>query len=150
MVKSFPLFQPILDRKLIRLWETQDKCLLIGNLLHISVKMHFNQSTETLWEYWINGLLNLQIADILSHCIQISSPISDQYKKFDQSFICYVETFTDVPQYFHLCIVLTLWGEVSIGGADTSPTSLLVHFVDLHCCPNNRTGTQRNSRAERE
>jgi hypothetical protein len=37
-----------------------------------------------------------------------------------------------------------------MGGADTSPTSLLVHFVDLHCCPNNRTGTQRVSRAERD
>jgi hypothetical protein len=27
----------------------------------------------------------------------------------------------------------TEWGEVSMGGADTSPTSLIVHFVVFHC-----------------
>jgi hypothetical protein len=44
-------------------------------------------------------------------------------------------------------------GEVSLGGADISPTSLIVHFVDFHCTavvPVTTLNTQRNSRAELE
>jgi hypothetical protein len=37
-----------------------------------------------------------------------------------------------------------------MGGADTSPTSLLVHFVDLHCCPNNTALEHKGIRALNE
>jgi hypothetical protein len=30
-------------------------------------------------------------------------------------------------------VIIEMGGEVSMGGADTSPTSLIVHFADFHC-----------------